>query len=78
MPWNPKIPSHVRTVHLGEFTARNAERIGQQLDAAGIAWWTKEPGFITRIWQLGVEMFVDHARLDQARTIADKVLAASS
>lgn len=76
MPWNPAIPSDVRTVHLGEFTPAHAEQIARQLDAAGIAWWTKEPGFINRIWQRGIEMFVDRARLDEARAIADAVLAA--
>ncbi|MDP9329842.1 MAG: hypothetical protein M3P11_04270 [Actinomycetota bacterium] len=77
MPWNPKIAADVRTVNLGEFTRQHAEQIGQQLDAAAVAWWTKEPGAISRIWQLGVEMFVDRAHLEEARTIADAVLAAS-
>ena len=71
VPWNPSIPSDVRTVHLGEFSPTSAARIAERLDAAGIVWWTKEPGFLSRFWQLGIEMFVDRARLDEARTIAD-------
>jgi len=77
VPWNPAIPPDVRTVHLGEFTPKHAERISRQLDAAGIVWWTKEPGFINRIWQLGVEIFVDRSRLDEARAIAGAILAAN-
>ena len=75
MPWNANIPPDVRTVHLGQFTPEHAEQLAEQLDAAGIIWWTKEPGFINRIWQLGVEVFVDRARLDEARAIADHVLS---
>jgi len=77
MPWNRDIPPEVRTVHLGQFTPDHAGALGQKLDAAGIAWWTKEPGFINRIWQLGVEVFVDRDRLDEARAIAAELLAAN-
>lgn len=75
MPWNPDISPDVRTVHLGEFTPEHAVQLGEGLDAAGIAWWTKEPGFINRIWQLGVEMFVDRTRLDEARAIAATIVS---
>jgi hypothetical protein len=78
VPWNPKIPHDVRTAHLGEFTREHSQTIARNLDAAGIAWWTKDPGVISRIWQLGVEIFVDRARLDEARGIADAVLAADT
>ena len=78
MPWNAKIPPEVRTVHLGQFTPDHAEQLAEQFDAAGIVWWTKEPGFINRVWQLGVEVFVDRARLDEARAIADHVLSGSA
>jgi hypothetical protein len=74
MPWNPQIPPEVRTVTLGEFNTDNADRIGEALDAAGIWWWTKERGGINRVWQLGVQMFVDRDRLDEARAIAAKVV----
>ena len=75
MPWNPNIPADMRTVHLGEFSASNAERIVRALDEAGIAWWTKEPGFLTGIWQLGVEVFADRERLDEARAIAEEIVS---
>ena len=78
MPWNENIPPDVRTVHLGQFTPDHAEQLAEQLDAAGIVWWTKEPGFINRIWQLGVEVFVDRSRLDEARAIAAQVLSGSA
>jgi hypothetical protein len=75
MPWNPRIPPEVRTVHLGQFTPQHAVLIGERLDAAGIASWTKTPGFVTRLWQLGIEVFVDRSRLDEARAIADEILS---
>jgi hypothetical protein len=62
-------------VHLGEFAPGNAAVIVAALEEAGIACWTKEPGFLTSIWQLGVEVFVDRAHLAEARAIADEVLA---
>ncbi|MFN8233434.1 MAG: hypothetical protein U0V56_08190 [Actinomycetota bacterium] len=74
MPWNPEIPPEIRTVTLGEFRTENADRIGEALDAAGIWWWTKERGGINRIWQLGVQMFVDRDRLDEARVIAASIV----
>jgi len=75
MPWNPNVPPDTRTVHLGEFSPANAEQIMRVLDRAGIACWTKEPGFLTRIWQLGVEVFVDRERLEEARAIADGIIS---
>ncbi|HEX6843682.1 MAG TPA: hypothetical protein VF235_01075 [Actinomycetota bacterium] len=75
MPWNPRIPHDVRTVHLGEFATENAAAIVGALEDAGIVCWTKEPGFLTSIWQLGFEVFVDRARLAEARAIAGAVLA---
>ena len=75
MPWNPKIPPDVRTVHLGEYLPEHAEQIGDELNARGIAWWTKDPGAISRIWQLGIEMFVDRDRLEEAVQVAADVVA---
>lgn len=75
MPWDPRIGPDVRTVHLGQFSPQHAVLIGERLDAAGIASWTKTPGFINRLWQLGVEIFVDRARLAEARVIVEEVLA---
>lgn len=69
------VPADVRTVHLGQFTARHAARIAQRLDAEGIVWWSKEPGFISQLWQRGVELFIDKAKLEEARAVATAVLA---
>lgn len=68
--------SDVRTVHLGQYTHEHAEAIAAELEKAGIAWWYKAPGFFSQIWELGVRLFVDRERLDDARAIADRVLAA--
>jgi hypothetical protein len=69
------VPKDVRTVNLGEFTSEHATLLAEALDAAGIVWWAKDRGFINRIWQLGVEFFVDRARVDEARVIANEILA---
>jgi len=74
MPGLPQIPRDVRTVHLGEFSAQHADLIAEQLDAHEIVWWSKEPGPLSRIWQLGVELFVDRERLAEARELAAAVL----
>jgi hypothetical protein len=68
------VPADVRTVHLGAFTPEHAMTIGSELDELGIVWWTKQPGFLSRIWEFGaVQVFVDRAELDRARAIADRV-----
>jgi hypothetical protein len=74
MPGLPQVPPDVRTVHLGEFSAQHADLIAEQLEARGIVWWSKEPGGLSRIWQLGVELFVDRERIDEARELANAVL----
>jgi hypothetical protein len=65
----------VRTVHLGQYTPEHAEAIAARLEAAGIVWWYKAPGFLSQIWEHGVRLFVDRRRLPEARAIADAVLA---
>jgi hypothetical protein len=75
VPWNPNIPPDVRTAHLGGFTPAHVEQIAAALDDAKIAWWTKEPGFLSRLWQLGIEVFVDRDRLDDARAIVDGIVS---
>ncbi|HEX6330577.1 MAG TPA: hypothetical protein VF129_04715 [Actinomycetota bacterium] len=65
----------VRTVHLGEFTHAHAEAIAERLEHAGIVWWYKAPGFFSQIWEHGVRLFVDRERLDEAKAIAEAVLA---
>ena len=68
--------SDVRTVHLGQYTQEHAESIAAELEAAGIVWWYKAPGFLSQIWEHGVRLFVDRTRLEDAKAIADRVLAA--
>jgi hypothetical protein len=68
--------THVRTVHLGQYTHEHAEEIAGRLEAAGIVWWYKAPGYLSVIWERGVRLFVDRTRLEEARSIADAVLAA--
>jgi hypothetical protein len=66
----------VRTVHLGGYTHEHAETIAARLEGAGIVWWYKAPGFLSQIWESGVRLFVDRDRLEEAKAIADAVLAA--
>ncbi|HVF52580.1 MAG TPA: hypothetical protein VNC78_03125 [Actinomycetota bacterium] len=62
------------TVHLGQFTDEHANAIAGQLEERGIAWWYKQPGYFSRIWERGTRLFVDSAHLDEARLIAKDVL----
>jgi len=64
----------VITVHLGQFTRGHANAIAGRLEEAGIVWWYKEPGSISRIWEYGVRLFVDRDRLAEARAIVAAVL----
>ncbi len=66
-------PGRIRTVHLGAFTHDHAEAIAGRLEAAGIVWWYKEPGWLSSVWELGVRLFVDRERLQEAREIADRI-----
>jgi len=64
------------TVYLGQYTVDQANAIAEQLDAAGIGWWHKQAGALTR-WLFagdwGVRLFVVEDRLDDARGIAAAV-----
>ena len=64
----------VITVHLGQFTRDHANSIAGRLEEAGIVWWYKEPGLISRNWEHGVRLFVDRNRLAEARAIVATVL----
>ncbi|HEX2068579.1 MAG TPA: hypothetical protein VHH54_00025 [Actinomycetota bacterium] len=66
---------NVTTVHLGQYTRETANEIAGELEAAGIVWWYKEPGYISQVWEFGVRLFVDRARLDEARSIANRITA---
>lgn len=68
---------HVRTVYLGQYTHEHAETIAGRLEAAGIVWWYKAPGYLSQIWEHGVRLFVDRTRLQEAKAIAEGVLAGS-
>jgi hypothetical protein len=70
--------ANVRTVELGQFTDENAERIAAQLETAGIVWWHKSSGRFVRLLSAadwGTRIYVDRARLDDAKRIADRVTA---
>ena len=66
------------TVYLGQYTLEQANAIAEQLEAAGIGWWHKQAGPLTR-WlsaaDWGVRLFVVEDRLDEARSIAAAVTA---
>jgi hypothetical protein len=70
------VTDDIHTVHLGAYTHAHAEAIAGQLENAGIVWWYKAPGFFSQIWERSVRLFVDRTRLEEARAIADRVLAA--
>jgi hypothetical protein len=65
----------VHTVHLGGYTHEHAEAIAAELEEAGIVWWYKAPGFLSQIWESSVRLFVDSDRLEEAKAIADEILA---
>jgi Putative prokaryotic signal transducing protein len=64
--------SGVSTVYLGQFTWEHANRIAEALEEAGITWWVKNPGTLTYVFfrEWGPRLFVDQARLEEARDIA--------
>lgn len=68
----------ITTVQLGQFSREHANDIAGGLEAAGIAWWYKQPGFFSRIWEYGVRLFVDRERLAEAQAIAREVVAGTS
>jgi hypothetical protein len=67
-------PDRVSTVHLGQYTRETANEIAGELEAAGIAWWYKEPGWIAVVWEFGVRLFVDKRRLPEAKEIAARIV----
>jgi hypothetical protein len=64
----------VTTVHLGQFTDEHANEIAGELERLGIAWWYKQPGYLSRVWERGTRLFVDETRLDEAKAVALRVL----
>jgi hypothetical protein len=63
----------ISTVHLGQFTRENANEIVGELEARGITWWYKEPGWLSQVWEMGVRLFVDKSRLAEAKEIARRI-----
>jgi hypothetical protein len=62
----------LRTVYLGQFTHEHAETIAGALEEAGIAWTYKQFGRLTKLFfagDWGVRMFVDAARVEDAKAI---------
>ena len=71
----PRTCPSQRANHLsGEFTAEHAGRIARQLDEEDIVWWSKEPGYLSRIWEHGVRLFVDRTEVEHAREVARGVI----
>ncbi len=69
----------VSTVYLGRYTWEHANDIAGELEDAGIFWWYKQPGFLSQVWEFGaVRLFVDRSRLDDAKSIAARILEADA
>lgn len=64
----------ITTVQLGQFTNEHANDIAGELEAAGIVWWYKQPGYFSSIWEKGTRLFVDRERLEEAQAIARRIL----
>jgi hypothetical protein len=67
--------SGISTVYLGQFTWEHANRIAEALEEAGITWWAKNPGTLSYalFMEWGPRLFVDRARLAEARDIAGEI-----
>jgi hypothetical protein len=66
----------LRTVYLGQFTHEHADAIAGALEEAGIAWTYKQFGRLTKLFfagDWGIRMFVDAARVEDARTIVSRL-----
>lgn len=62
-------------MHLGAFAPERAPLVCDALERAQIVWWSKNPtGWITRLWDHEVQIFVDRTRLDEARALANTAL----
>ena len=63
-------------MHLGQFTDEHADAIQVLLDGEGITHWRKRSGRVMRVlsaFDWGTHLFVDAARLDDARALAAQV-----
>jgi streptomycin 6-kinase len=50
----------IETVYLAAFTNEHANAVAEKLEEAGIAWWYKQPGFFSRIWEYGAVRLFEH------------------
>ena len=72
-------PKPLTTVYLGRYTWEHANAIAGELEGAGIAWWYKQPGFFSQIWEFGgIRLFVDRTRLEEAKAIAARITSQPS
>lgn len=65
-----------QTEYLGQYTDEVANLIVTELEGAGIGWSYKQPGMFTRLFfagEWGTRLFVESSRLQEARTIAERV-----
>jgi hypothetical protein len=65
----------ISTVHLGQFDRETANEIAGELEKAEIVWWYKAPGYVSSLWEHGVRLFVDRAKLDDAKALVEVVRA---
>lgn len=68
----------ISTTYLGQFTEEHAEAIAKVLEEAGIVWWHKSTGRVMRFLSAadwGIRLFVDSARLEEARELVRRVAA---
>jgi hypothetical protein len=72
------VPDDVRTVHLCACSPAHAAEIGEALEDAGIVWWVKpaSAGFLAFL-QRESQVFVDRTRVEDATTIARRVLGSA-
>jgi len=64
------------SAYLGQYTDEVANAIAGELEAADISWSYKQASGITKIFfagEWGTRLFVEKERLDEARTIAERV-----
>lgn len=69
----------LRTVYLGQYERDTADAIAGALEHAGIRWLYKEFGRLTAFFfagDWGIRLYVDAARVDEARAIARRVAEA--
>jgi hypothetical protein len=69
------VTDDVSTVHLGQYSRESANLIAAELEERGIVWWYKEPGYLAQVWERGVRLFVDKRHLQEAKEIAERVVA---